>query len=263
MGSSHSTAPDFSFDSIPHGSTFVLAFTPSVLINNGNITKRVFFDWPGNNDDCASGARFDMLWSVTALFLVAIILRQWHLARRARKAIEKMNRLVDDDLESQKIAGTGGFGVKICTISAPPSIGSRPEQSHHKVYGNQALKMTGYKNTKDSGLIFPTVLLQLEKASEPARVELTLTLQLRLIGKSFLREVKQCPIRRTDRVLYRKRTILEYNPPMWSSSTVVACASFGLLLLVVFLIARMCCRRREKRTAEVTSDHLERGRITL
>ncbi|KAK0429573.1 hypothetical protein EV421DRAFT_546213 [Armillaria borealis] len=64
-------------------------------------------------------------------------------------------------------------------------------------------------------------------------------------------------------LLYRKRTILEYNPTMWSSSAVVACASFGLLLLVVFLIGRSFYRRREKLTVESKADNAERGRIAI
>ncbi|KAK0185443.1 hypothetical protein F5146DRAFT_1005430 [Armillaria mellea] len=86
-----------------------------------------------------------------------------------------------------------------------------------------------------------------------AKVGRILTLQLPLVGKIFLLEAKQRLIRLTG-LLYRKRTILEHSPTMWSSSTVVACTSFGLLLLVVFLIGRICYRRREKLTMECKAD---------
>ncbi|KAK0185444.1 hypothetical protein F5146DRAFT_1070211 [Armillaria mellea] len=88
MGSSHSTAPTFSFTSVGHETS----------------TKRALFDWSGNGNDCVSSTRFDILWGTTMLLLVAVILRQWYIDRRARKVIEEANRLFSDDLESQKTA---------------------------------------------------------------------------------------------------------------------------------------------------------------
>ncbi|SJL17099.1 uncharacterized protein ARMOST_20641 [Armillaria ostoyae] len=97
MGNKPSAAPTFSFNSVGHETSNV---------------RRALFDWPGNGNDCASstGARFDILWGVTMLLLVAAILRQWYLERKARKAIDDVDRLMKVDLESQKIATSNTRG---------------------------------------------------------------------------------------------------------------------------------------------------------
>lgn len=105
--------PSLSVASATRPRSYLASFLlPLAHTNNLNSNRRALFDWPGNGNNCASstGARFDILWGITMLLLVVVILRQWYLDRRARKAIEEVDHLVKVDLESQKIATSNARG---------------------------------------------------------------------------------------------------------------------------------------------------------